>query len=119
MEPGFSAPEKRGKRTPLFGPSPRGHVTSMPSRDRSLREMGIRAEIKNEDEGGHQGGVRTTAGTTRLTGWKEKFGVFWNISERGALDSGSFLQRRSSDEWELIWGNSDEGLGSDLAGESL
>jgi hypothetical protein len=64
--------------------------------------MGIRAEIKNEDEGERKGCVRGNAGTTRLTGWKEKFGVFWKISERRALDFGSSFQRRSSNEWELI-----------------
>jgi hypothetical protein len=38
--------------------------------------MGIRAEIKNEDEGERKGCVRGNAGTTRLTGWKERVWSF-------------------------------------------
>jgi hypothetical protein len=48
-EPGISAPEKTRKRA-LFGPSPRDHVTSTSFRKWIYVKMGIRAEIKSEDE---------------------------------------------------------------------
>jgi len=66
-------------------------------------KTGIRAKIKNEDEGERRDDGRGIAGTTRLTYWKvgREDMVFWKVSDRRSLGFGLFVMSTSSDGCEL------------------
>ena len=67
-------------------------------------KTGIRAKIKNEDEGERRDDGRVIAGTIRLTHWKvgrEKDVAFWKVSDRRSLGSGLFVMSTSLDGCEL------------------